>query len=227
MRTAQAQIAKEREAAQGDGSAEAGAGSDEEGDGEGEDGTAGEGPKSPGGLESVNKSAAAKAGTPDGDPGATETGEQGGVGGVHRLAVPLARREIRRERLARPVRVGLQIDREDVPAVLDEALGDRTADPARRPGDDGDLPVQRELREAHVHGAATSGPRSPCDVFTTTGPPDLRLVQIPRDGVDDRGGLVDALELDRDPARRLHAARDLLDGDDLTVAADLGADSDR
>jgi hypothetical protein len=78
VRTAQAQIAKEREAAQGNGGAEA-AGAGEEGDGDGKGGAAGEGPKSPGGLESTGKQAQNSDGKPGGEPG--QTIGQGGVGG--------------------------------------------------------------------------------------------------------------------------------------------------
>jgi hypothetical protein len=79
VRTAQAQIAKEREAAQGAGGADEGAGSEEEGEAGGQGGAGGEGPKSPGGLESTNKQAQNREGAPGGEPG--EVIGQGGVGG--------------------------------------------------------------------------------------------------------------------------------------------------
>ena len=79
VRTAQAQIAKEREAAQGNGGDEAGTGTDEEGGGDGKGGAAGEGPKSPGGLESTDKQAQNRDGQPGGDSGPTIG--QGGAGG--------------------------------------------------------------------------------------------------------------------------------------------------
>ncbi len=50
--------------------------------------------------------------------------------------VSLARREVGCERLARTIRIGLAVDGEDPPAIRDEALGDRPADPARGTGDE-------------------------------------------------------------------------------------------
>ena len=55
---------------------------------------------------------------------------------LDRGAVAVARRQVGGERLARAVRVGLEVDREHARAVVDERLGDRAADPARRAGDD-------------------------------------------------------------------------------------------
>ena len=55
---------------------------------------------------------------------------------VDRGPVALAGREVRGERLARAARVGLEVDGQHVPAVGDETLGDRAADPARRAGDE-------------------------------------------------------------------------------------------
>ena len=59
--------------------------------------------------------------------------------GVDRGAVPVAGREVGLERLARPIGVRRDVDGEHVPAVADQPLRDRTADPAGRAGDECDL----------------------------------------------------------------------------------------
>ena len=51
-------------------------------------------------------------------------------------AVALAGGEVRRERLARRVAGGLEVDAQDAEAVADEALGDGAPDAACRSGDD-------------------------------------------------------------------------------------------
>ena len=51
-------------------------------------------------------------------------------------AVAVARGQVGGERLAGPVRVGLEVDREHLRAVVDERLRDGAADAARRAGDD-------------------------------------------------------------------------------------------
>ena len=55
---------------------------------------------------------------------------------VDRAAVALARGQVGGVRHAGPVVVGLEVDGEHVEAVVAQALGDRAADAARRPGDD-------------------------------------------------------------------------------------------
>jgi hypothetical protein len=54
-------------------------------------------------------------------------------------AVPVASRQVCREALPRPLRIRLEIGGEDIPAVGDEPLGDRPADPAGRAGDERSL----------------------------------------------------------------------------------------
>jgi hypothetical protein len=80
VRTAQAAIAKEREAAGATGAGEPGDGdgSAEDGESGGGDDATGDGPKAPGGLESTSKGAT---GTGTADGGGAESAEQGGVGG--------------------------------------------------------------------------------------------------------------------------------------------------
>jgi hypothetical protein len=57
-------------------------------------------------------------------------------GGLDRAAVALARGEVGGVGHAGAVGVRLEIDREDVEAVVDEALGDRATDAAPRAGDE-------------------------------------------------------------------------------------------
>ena len=63
--------------------------------------------------------------------------------GVHRGAVALARGQVGGEGLPGPVRIGLDVDGEHLGSILDEAGGDRSADPARR---------ARHQRAARAHG---------------------------------------------------------------------------
>jgi hypothetical protein len=55
---------------------------------------------------------------------------------LDRGAVAVPRLQVGGERLARAVRVGLEVDGEHAGAVGDQRLGDRAADPARRAGHD-------------------------------------------------------------------------------------------
>ena len=55
---------------------------------------------------------------------------------LDRAAVALARGQVGGVRHAGAVVGGLEVDGEHVEVVVDEALGDRAADAARRPGDD-------------------------------------------------------------------------------------------
>jgi hypothetical protein len=57
-------------------------------------------------------------------------------GGLDRRPVALARRQVGGEGRAGTCRIGLEVDREDVPAVNDEALRDGAADAARCARDD-------------------------------------------------------------------------------------------
>jgi hypothetical protein len=54
-------------------------------------------------------------------------------------AVPVASRQVGCEALPRSLRIRLEVDGEDIPAVLDEPLSDRPADPAGRARDERSL----------------------------------------------------------------------------------------
>jgi len=56
--------------------------------------------------------------------------------GVDRGTVPRPRRQVCREALPRSPGIGVEIDRENVPAVIDEPLRDRAPDPTGGAGDE-------------------------------------------------------------------------------------------